>query len=657
MARHIGGSGGENRGGAGIGAHDGVTELRDHDRERRAIGRRFGDLEQDVGRDGELRSEIGALRRIRRAGYGGIERLNEAVVGNRDVAGRRDRALAQHVRLGQGSTAPFPRGRALRDLREKVGGERDGEGRRRTGGGPPRTRGEPMCEELEGWQLGRRLGHRRHVGAGAAHRVIWVRHGHKTRECRRFFLALAASVAWTRRISLGRVAMTPQPDTQPLQCLPTMSPVAEPPPAGAPEPPSARQWLDAVKLEERRGELLTAFDLAERGLAEYPDDLWLKHRAVLALARAGATEEAARRFDDYGLAGAQDEDIAALHARIFKDLALAAEGGEQRREAAHAADLYGAVFARTGGYYPAVNEATMRLVAGDPSRARELAGTVLELVGADGEDSYYAAATEAEALLLRGDETGARRALVRAAERHGGDYGALATTRRQLRTVCAVLGVDPQLLEILAGPGVVHFCGHRVADEHEHGRFAHDAVAAVTARIAEVVGRHPAGYAYGSLASGADILWAEALLASGCELHVVLPFAREEFVALSVASAGADWVERFDRCAAAATTIRYTTDDAFLGDDVLFRYGSELAMGLALLRARYLDAEARQLAVWDGGPANGAAGTAIDVASWRRSGRSATFVSPDGTALAHDTDDTGFAAAAAVPVAPRPEVS
>ena len=71
----------------------------------------------------------------------------------------------------------------------------------------------------------------------------------------------------------------------------------------------------------------------------------------------------------------------------------------------------------------------------------------------------------------------------------------------------------------------------------------------------------------------------------------MLPFAREEFVALSVASAGAGWVERFDRCAAAATTIRYATDDAFLGDDVLFRYGTELAMGLALLRARYLDAE------------------------------------------------------------------
>jgi len=52
---------------------------------------------------------------------------------------------------------------------------------------------------------------------------------------------------------------------------------------------SAAEWAEAVRDAERRGELLTAFDLAERALEEYPDDLWLKHRAVLALARAGST--------------------------------------------------------------------------------------------------------------------------------------------------------------------------------------------------------------------------------------------------------------------------------------------------------------------------------------------------------------------------------
>src|ERR1700761_974853 len=87
-------------------------------------------------------------------------------------------------------------------------------------------------------------------------------------------------------------------------------------------------WM-RVRSAERRGELLTAFDLAERGLAQHRDDIALKHRAVLALARTGATEEAARRFDQYGLSASTDEDVSALQARIAKDSALACEAGER----------------------------------------------------------------------------------------------------------------------------------------------------------------------------------------------------------------------------------------------------------------------------------------------------------------------------------------
>jgi class 3 adenylate cyclase len=159
----------------------------------------------------------------------------------------------------------------------------------------------------------------------------------------------------------------------------------------------------------------------------------------------------------------------------------------------------------------------------------------------------------------------------------------------------------------------------------------------VAKRVEEAVRSTRIGYAYGSLASGADILWAEAILAFGGELHVVLPFARDEFVAWSVGPAGAPWVQRFEDCLDAAASVRYATDDAFLGDDVLFRYGSELAMGLALLRARYLDADVRQLAVWDGGSATGAAGTAIDIATWQRGGHVVTIVSPDRDAVAVGT--------------------
>jgi hypothetical protein len=254
---------------------------------------------------------------------------------------------------------------------------------------------------------------------------------------------------------------------------------------------------------------------------------------------------------------------------------------------------------------------------------------VLDLVTAGGEDSYWTAATEAEADLLLGRDAAAYEALERAAARHELDYGALATTRRQLRVICEKLGVDGAVLSPLTGPGVAYFCGHRIGTE----RFHPEGEAPAAAAIAEVLRNRSPGYAYGALAGGADILWAEALLARGTELHVVLPFAEREFVEQSVASCGPGWAERFARCRDAATDVRYATDDAFLGDDILFRYGGELAMGLALLRARYLDGEAWQLALWDGEQAGEAAGTAIDVATWRTGGRAVTIVTPTGEIL------------------------
>ena len=180
----------------------------------------------------------------------------------------------------------------------------------------------------------------------------------------------------------------------------------------------------------------------------------------------------------------------------------------------------------------------------------------------------------------------------------------------------------------------MHYCGHRIADADKPGRFPAGAEATAAARIAEVVAReHPPGYAYGSLASGADILWAEALLEPrqraarraalrARRVHRELGRARRPRLgrALRTLPVGGD-------------AVSYATDDAYLDDDVLYRYGTELAMGLALLRGRYLDADVRQLARLGRRSAAGAASTAIDVATWRRRGLPATIVTPLGERL------------------------
>ncbi|HUZ71748.1 MAG TPA: adenylate/guanylate cyclase domain-containing protein [Stellaceae bacterium] len=405
---------------------------------------------------------------------------------------------------------------------------------------------------------------------------------------------------------------------------------------------TASDWLAEAKSFESAGELFKAYDIATQGLAMVPHDLWLRHRAVLCLARAGATELACRQYDAYGLAAAEadHEDIAALRARLLKDQALATlDEADRRRAFGVAAERYGEIYRRTRGYYPGINAATLRLLAGDAAAAAALARRILnELDAAEREpatvagieaDEFYRLATRVEALLLLGAVDAAHALVPRALAANGGDHAALATTWKQLQLVLKAKGIDAgRFAGEIAPPLVVHYVGHLIKPRGQRGRFEAADELAVAAQIAAHLARGRVGFGYGSLASGADILFAESLLRRGASLHVVVPFAREEFVDISVRPAGEDWVRRFEACYAAADTVRYATEDAYLGDDRLFAYCSRIAMGLAVLRARHLGTEAEQMSVWDGEAPEGVAGTAADVERWRASGLGQTIIPP-----------------------------
>jgi class 3 adenylate cyclase/tetratricopeptide (TPR) repeat protein len=383
---------------------------------------------------------------------------------------------------------------------------------------------------------------------------------------------------------------------------------------------SAAHWLAAVKACEREGTLFKAFDLAVQGLETHPDDVSLKHRAVLCLARAGATELAQRKYNAFGL-GAEaldNEDVAALGARLLKDAALSSSGEDRRVKAAEAAGRYAAIHERFHNYYPAINAATLNLVAGDEQAAQDYARIALDELGS-GDEDYYSYATRIEALFLLGEVDAARAVFPDALRANGGDHAALASTWKQLRLVLALKQLDPKVVAAEFVPmRVIHYVGHLISPRGKRGRFLAAEEAAVKDKIDEYLKHARVGSAYGSLASGADILFAEAVLRHNASLHVILPFELEEFVDISVRPSGKEWVRRFEACLAAAATVRWTTEDRYLGDDNLFAYCSRLAMGLAVLRARHLEAEVEQVAVWDGRPAAGLAGTAADLDAWKR---------------------------------------
>ena len=404
--------------------------------------------------------------------------------------------------------------------------------------------------------------------------------------------------------------------------------------------------IGAIRGLIRRGEYLSAYDEAE--LAETLPDIpavalaEIRYLRVLALARSGGSQravaEAARLKEGLPvdlLPPALAEDIAALSARIAKEHALLAPEAERAELAAAAAAAYEDVYRRLGRSYVGINTATLWRIAGRTAHAHQLAREVLVIVDRENSartgpataDHYWSWATRAEALLVLGDRDGAVEALNTAVAGARDDLGARATTRRQLRLLCQAIQFDPApILEALAQPEVLHYCGHMTAPDGTAARFPHNQQEAVAAQVREHLRARRIGFAHGSLASGADIIIAEAALELGAQLHLVLPFEIDEFVAISVAPGGAGWSERFQRCLAAASSVTVASDSAYNGDNVLFAYAARIAMGQAMNRAASLDARTWQLAVFDGEDGTDQAGTGHDIRQWAHAGGTTVIV-------------------------------
>ena len=75
------------------------------------------------------------------------------------------------------------------------------------------------------------------------------------------------------------------------------------PPQADPAAKSLAQWRGEIRDAMSSGELLEAYDLADRAVLDFPDDPLLKYQAVLALARAGATRQARAHYDKFGSLG------------------------------------------------------------------------------------------------------------------------------------------------------------------------------------------------------------------------------------------------------------------------------------------------------------------------------------------------------------------
>lgn len=375
----------------------------------------------------------------------------------------------------------------------------------------------------------------------------------------------------------------------------------------------------------KRGQLQRAYDLCTAELERAPDDIWLRHRAVLCLIRSGALERAEQAYARFRLNEAhRDEDCLALGARLTKAKAFEAQGEACRVLSAEAARRYQRVFEQTGGHYPAVNAASMFLLAGKTDSARDMARKALDACRLaderEPELAYYAMASRAEASLVLGDPGAAHIALRSAISLDPENHAAHAVTLRQFRLLAAELGRPLTWLEELEPPRPAHFAGRLFRTGSENSAISEDAEAGLAEALDALMKTRRIGSVYGALAAGSDIMIAEAALRHGSELHVVLPVPVDVFMMVSVRPLGGDWAARCEACLGSAVSVREMSRDRRLQSQLQVRFASEIAMGLARMRSDVLATRPVQVLIMDEPQDNDLSGTAHDREVWSSAG-------------------------------------
>ena len=348
--------------------------------------------------------------------------------------------------------------------------------------------------------------------------------------------------------------------------------------------------------------------------------------AIITAARAGSTGYAAALFQSSGWAERTDDAAAlATRARLLKDTALRTALPERRALLAAAAEAYAAADNVRPQPYTRINQASLHFLAGDRDRAATTARAVLDWLAHDddlAETPYFLAATRAEAHLLCGEVPAAIAAMRSAVAADPDGWSDRASTLRQFGLILAETGGDARWLNEFRPPRSVNFAGHLgIAPAQADGlRTAVDGWMAT----------HDIGFGFGALAAGDDIVVAEALLARGGELHVVLPTRLEEFVAQSVAPYDPAWRPRFAACLDAAHSVQCVTSVSGGYEPLATQLAADVAMGACVLNARALQSSAWQLLVIDDAPGayGGGAGTRRIGERWRDRDRQHRLIAP-----------------------------
>ncbi len=421
-----------------------------------------------------------------------------------------------------------------------------------------------------------------------------------------------------------------------------------------------------AKLAFNFGEIFLAHDIARAGarvLSELfanepalvaPAVRWLDYWRALCLAEQGCLDEAGEILRALAAAEPGNGDFVAGRARVHKDAALRAPlAGDTRRaelQEAHQHYLAAARLDPAGppDTFPLINAAATALWAGDTPTAHALADEVIGLIGPKPVEELgeWDVPTLAEARLIRGELEAAvagYREQRRRAERKR-EWRSLHTARRQAREHLRVLGLDPAPVEAAFDfPPMVVFAGHMIDRRHARPpRFPPAREGEVRARVVAGLRALRPGFGICSAACGGDLIFIEEMLGLDPrpEVHVILPWREEDFIASSVEYLkDGYWTDKLVEILHGVTSVSFLSQQTEPRPDVSgyelgFEHLTRCINGLSLLRARTLGLAVHPLVLWDGEEGR-PGGTGSFVRGWEELGRKVTDLpapSPRGSA-------------------------
>lgn len=211
---------------------------------------------------------------------------------------------------------------------------------------------------------------------------------------------------------------------------------------------------------------------------------------------------------------------------------------------------------------------------------------------------------------------------------HAALQAANATRPRHLPSVVALLrqmdmlqragvALAARVREGIAPPSMVVFAGQALdAPGCSQPCFPPALEQAVAHSIATQLDAIGAEVGFCSASSGSELLFVEAMLDRGAEVHLFLPFSEADFIRHRVAYAGGRWERRFRSACKLATSITFATEEAFLGHDSLLRFNNHLIQGMARAQAQLNLAQPHLVVLWDYAADSGAGSAADFMDNW-----------------------------------------